>query len=76
MSGPWYVEESGKVFTFHIHSPDTIMLSDGRVLNPDHESGEMYATEEAARLRSELFRVRAEGAAKRKVSNGDDGEAA
>ena len=53
MSGPWYVDATGNVFEFRVHSPNTIRLSDGRVLDPDKEDCGMFATEEAAKKYAE-----------------------
>jgi hypothetical protein len=57
MSEPWYVDEDGEVFNYRMHSPDTIKLSDGRVINPDN-SGTMFATEEAAIKHAEVIKRR------------------
>ena len=56
MSGPWYVDADGTVFEFEMHSPDTIRLSDGRVVNPEKEDCKMFAVERPAREYAEQRR--------------------
>ena len=51
----YYVTGSGRVFTYEIHSPTTIKLSNGAILD-DPPPGKMFATELSANKYAELVR--------------------